>query len=143
MSASPRSLGGVSILELPLLPLRIARHIADALTHPSPPVPAPPADLVVVDGMPEGVPPAARRPEPKLPVPAEWPFGEAFPRSCGDVVDVGLAELRSSTITVTTDTATQLKLGGLPPGVEVQLDGQPSQATVAVPAGRHRITLAR
>ncbi len=141
MSPAPRSLGGVSILDLPLLPIRIARYIADALTHPSPPAPA--ADLVVVDGMPEGVPPAARRPEPQLPVPAEWPFGEAFPRSCGDVVDVGLAELRSSTITVTTDTATQLKLGGLPPGVEVQLDGQPSQATVAVPAGRHRITLAR
>ncbi len=141
MSPAPRSLGGVSILDLPLLPIRIARYIADALTHPSPPAPA--ADLVVVDGMPEGVPPSARRPEPQLPVPAEWPFGEAFPRSCGDVVDVGLAELRSSTITVTTDTATQLKLGGLPPGVEVQLDGQPSQATVAVPAGRNRITLAR
>ena len=80
MSPARRSLGGVSILELPL---RIARHIADALTHPGPPAPAPPADLVVVDGMPEGAPPAARRPEPQLPVPANWPFGEHFPRTCG------------------------------------------------------------
>ncbi|MGO8849440.1 alpha/beta hydrolase-fold protein [Mycobacterium sp.] len=81
MSPAPRSLGGVSILDLPLLPIRIARYIADALTHPSPPAPA--ADLVVVDGMPEGVPPSARRPEPQLPVPAGWPFGEEFPRTCG------------------------------------------------------------
>jgi pimeloyl-ACP methyl ester carboxylesterase len=83
MSPVPRTLGGVSILGLPLLPIRAARHIADALLHPSPPAPAPPADLVVVDGMPEGVPPAARRPEPTLPVPAGWPFGEDFPRTCG------------------------------------------------------------
>ena len=33
--------------------------------------------------MPEGVPPAARRPEPQLPAPSEWPFGEEFPRTCG------------------------------------------------------------
>ncbi len=79
----PRTLGGVSILSLPLLPIRVARHIADAVLHPSPPPPAPPGELVVVDGMPEGVPPAARRPEPALPVPAGWPFGEEFPRTCG------------------------------------------------------------
>ncbi|ORW45701.1 peptidase, partial [Mycobacterium paraense] len=48
-----------------------------------PPAPAPPAELIVVDGMPEGVPPAARRPEPRLPVPPNWPFGEEFPRTCG------------------------------------------------------------
>ncbi|MGO9928258.1 MAG: alpha/beta hydrolase-fold protein [Mycobacterium sp.] len=73
----------MSILDLTLLPIRIARHIAEAALHPSPPAPAPPAELVVVDGMPEGVPPAARRPEPKLPVPSKWPFGEEFPRTCG------------------------------------------------------------
>ncbi|HSP39701.1 MAG TPA: alpha/beta hydrolase-fold protein [Frankiaceae bacterium] len=33
--------------------------------------------------MPEGVPPAALRPEPQLPVPPQWPFGEDFPRTCG------------------------------------------------------------
>ena len=33
--------------------------------------------------MPEGAPPAARRPEPQLPVPPGWPFGEEFPRTCG------------------------------------------------------------
>jgi pimeloyl-ACP methyl ester carboxylesterase len=38
---------------------------------------------MVVDGMPEGAPPAARRPEPRLPAPAGWPFGEEFPRTCG------------------------------------------------------------
>ena len=37
----------------------------------------------MVDGMPEGVPPAALRPEPQLPVPSGWPFGEEFPRTCG------------------------------------------------------------
>lgn len=77
----------VSILNLSLLPIRIARHVAEAVLHPSAPAPAPtpapPAELIVVDGMPEGVPPAARRPEPQLPVPAGWPFGEEFPRTCG------------------------------------------------------------
>jgi hypothetical protein len=75
-------LGGLSILDLPLLPLRIARHIADVVLHPPAPAPTPPAQLIVVDGMPEGVPPAARRPEPQLPVPSNWPFGEEFPRTC-------------------------------------------------------------
>jgi Putative esterase len=76
-------LGEVSILELTLLPIRIAQHIADAVLHPSSPAPSPPAALVVVDGMPEGVPPAALRPEPELPAPSKWPFGEEFPRTCG------------------------------------------------------------
>jgi hypothetical protein len=73
----------VSILDLALLPIRIARHVAEAVVHPAPPAAAPPAELVVVDGMPEGVPPAARRPEPQLPTPSGWPFGEEFPRTCG------------------------------------------------------------
>jgi len=75
----------VSILDLTLLPIRIAQHVADAVLHPSSPapVPAPPAELIVVDGMPEGVPPAARCPEPQLPAPSNWPFGEEFPRTCG------------------------------------------------------------
>jgi pimeloyl-ACP methyl ester carboxylesterase len=71
------------ILDLTLLPIRFVRHIADVVVHPVAPAPAPPAELVVVDGMPEGVPPAARRPEPQLPVPSGWPFGEEFPRTCG------------------------------------------------------------
>ncbi|OBH14669.1 alpha/beta hydrolase-fold protein, partial [Mycobacterium sp. E3247] len=73
----------MSLLDLTLLPIRIARHIADTLVHPAPTAPAPPAELVVVDGMPEGVPPAALRREPQLPVPSGWPFGEEFPRTCG------------------------------------------------------------
>ncbi len=73
----------MSLLGLTLLPIRIARHVADAVVHSVRRAPAPPADLVVVDGMPEGVPPAARRPEPQLPVPSGWPFGEEFPRTCG------------------------------------------------------------
>jgi hypothetical protein len=73
----------VTLLDLTLLPIRIALHVADAVLHPSSPAPAPPAELVVVDGMPEGVPPAARRPEPNLPAPSNWPFGEEFPRTCG------------------------------------------------------------
>ncbi len=73
----------MSILDLTRFPIRVARHIADVVVHPIAPAPAPPAELVVVDGMPEGVPPAARRPEPQLPVPSGWPFGEEFPRTCG------------------------------------------------------------
>ncbi len=73
----------MSLLDLTLFPIRIARHIADTLVHPAAKTPAPPAELVVVDGMPEGVPPAALRPEPQLPVPSGWPFGEEFPRTCG------------------------------------------------------------
>jgi hypothetical protein len=42
---------------------------------------------------------------------------------------------------VATDTAAQITLGGLPAGVEVQLDGHPAGPTVPVPPGRHRITL--
>ncbi len=58
-----------------------------------------------------------------------------------DVARAGLAALPSSTITVATDTAAHITLGGLPAGVEVQLDGQPVGPTVAVSPGRHRITL--
>ena len=71
------------LLDLALLPIRIARHVVDALANTITPTPAPPGELVVVDGMPEGVPPAARRPELQLPTPAGWPFGEQFPRTCG------------------------------------------------------------
>jgi pimeloyl-ACP methyl ester carboxylesterase len=60
-----------------------------------------------------------------------------------DVARAGLAALPSSTITVATDTAAQVTLGGLPAGVEVQLDGQTVGPTVAVSPGRHRITLCR
>jgi hypothetical protein len=73
----------VSLLNLALLPIRIALRVADAMVHTVAPTPAPPGDLVVVDGMPEGVPPAALQPEPSLPKPAGWPFGEEFPRTCG------------------------------------------------------------
>jgi hypothetical protein len=58
-----------------------------------------------------------------------------------DIQRAGLASLPSSTITVATDTAAQITLGGLPAGVETQLDGQPSGSTVRVPVGRHSITL--
>jgi hypothetical protein len=53
-------LGLVSLLDLTLRPIRIARHIADVVVHPGASAAAPPAELVVVDGMPEGVPPAWR-----------------------------------------------------------------------------------
>ncbi len=71
------------LLDLALLPLRIARHVVGVLADAVTPAPAPPGKLVVIDGMPEGVPPAARRPERQLPTPAGWPFGEEFPRTCG------------------------------------------------------------
>src|SRR3984893_11573567 len=74
----------MSLVDLALLPIRIGLGVVDAVLHAATPTsPAPPAELIVVDGMPEGVPPAARRPEPQLPAPAGWPFGEEFPRTCG------------------------------------------------------------
>ena len=74
----------MSLVDLALLPVRVGLQVTNAVLQAvTPPSPAPPSELVVVDGMPEGVPPAARRPEPRLPVPAGWPFGEDFPRTCG------------------------------------------------------------
>ena len=58
-----------------------------------------------------------------------------------DVARAGLASLRTSTINVVTDTLAQVKLAALPPNVTVLLDGQPTGPTVAVPVGRHTITL--
>lgn len=72
-----------SLFDLALLPVRTARRLAGGTpnqAHPEIPSDAP---LVVLDGMPEGAPAAARRPEPRLPSPAGWPFGEHFPRTCG------------------------------------------------------------
>ena len=74
----------MSLIDLALLPIRVGLGVANAVLQAvAPASPAPPSELVVVDGMPEGVPPAARRPEPRLPAPAGWPFGEEFPRTCG------------------------------------------------------------
>jgi pimeloyl-ACP methyl ester carboxylesterase len=74
----------MSLFDIVLLPIRVGLGIADAVWHAvTPESPAPPSELLVVDGMPEGVPPAALRPEPELPAPAGWPFGEEFPRTCG------------------------------------------------------------
>ena len=60
-----------------------------------------------------------------------------------DIARAGLAALPRSTITVSSDAATQISLTGLPPDTIVQLDGALTGAKVAVPTGRHRITLAR
>ncbi|AGB21258.1 prolyl oligopeptidase family protein [Mycobacterium sp. JS623] len=74
----------MSLVELALLPIRVGFGVADAvLKAVRPEAPAQPSELLVINGMPEGVPPAALRPEPKLPAPAGWPFGEEFPRTCG------------------------------------------------------------
>jgi pimeloyl-ACP methyl ester carboxylesterase len=75
----------VSFLDLVLFPIHVARNAAAAVAKVVTPTstPAPAAELVVVNGMPEGVPPAALRPEPRLPAPAGWQFGEDFPRTCG------------------------------------------------------------
>ena len=74
----------MSLVDLALLPIRVGLGVADTVLHAvTPASPAPPSELVVIDGMPEGVPAAALRPEPALPAPAGWPFGEEFPRTCG------------------------------------------------------------
>jgi pimeloyl-ACP methyl ester carboxylesterase len=58
-----------------------------------------------------------------------------------DVARAGLTSLASSTIAVATDTATRITLVALPADATVQLDGQPTGRIVAVPQGRHQITL--
>jgi pimeloyl-ACP methyl ester carboxylesterase len=69
------------LLDIVGLAFGVARRLAGAVVRA---VSAPPlAEPVVVGGMPEGVPPAALRREPRLPAPAGWPFGEDFPRTCG------------------------------------------------------------
>ncbi|WP_193044353.1 peptidase [Mycolicibacterium baixiangningiae] len=73
----------MSLISTALLPVRVARRVAGAVRSAIAPAPSPAADLVVIDGMPEGVPPAALQREPRLPAPAGWPFGEDFPRTCG------------------------------------------------------------
>ena len=72
----------MALLDIALLPLRVVRRVAGALAHAVTPAPSA-GESVMVDGMPEGVPAAALRPEPALPAPAGWPFGEEFPRTCG------------------------------------------------------------
>ncbi|KUI22713.1 peptidase [Mycobacterium sp. GA-1285] len=74
----------MSLIDLALQPIRIGLratgNVLRAITAESS---APPSELVVINGMPEGVPSAALRPEPRLPAPSDWPFGEHFPRTCG------------------------------------------------------------
>ncbi len=72
-----------SLGDIARLPLRMAHRIADGGAAAGPAQGPRGGELVVVGGMPEGVPPAALRPEPALPAPADWPFGEHFPRTCG------------------------------------------------------------
>lgn len=50
---------------------------------PSGIVAASPVDVLPVHGLPPGVPPAARQPEPTLPAPETWQFSEDFPRTMG------------------------------------------------------------
>jgi pimeloyl-ACP methyl ester carboxylesterase len=73
----------MSLLNIALLPIRIARQVTEAVMNAVTPARPAPGELYVVGRMPEGVPPAALKPEPKLPVPSGWPFGEDFPRTCG------------------------------------------------------------
>ncbi|WP_233148045.1 alpha/beta hydrolase-fold protein [Mycobacterium sp. IS-836] len=73
----------VSLFDVAQLPVRSVGRLLGAAPNQAQVEPPPGAPLVVVDGMPEGAPPAARRPEPQLPSPVGWPFGEHFPRTCG------------------------------------------------------------
>ncbi|RDH80545.1 peptidase [Mycolicibacterium moriokaense] len=80
----------MSILDVALMPVRVARRLTDAVLPSAMPSTrqavhetSSRARPAVVNGMPEGVPPVALRPEPQLPAPADWPFGEDFPRTCG------------------------------------------------------------
>ena len=57
----------MSLVDLALLPIRVGLGVAHTVLHAvTPASPAPPSELVVIDGMPEGVPAAALRPEPRF-----------------------------------------------------------------------------
>ena len=58
------------MIDMAILPIRVGLQVADAVLQAVAPAPPAPSGLVVVDGMPEGVPAAALRPEPRLPTPA-------------------------------------------------------------------------
>ena len=71
-------------------PLLVAALVAAGLAFPTGPgatTPAAassaPAGPAPAFGLPDGVPAAATRPEPRLPVPHGWPFPESFPRTSG------------------------------------------------------------
>ncbi|HZC51514.1 MAG TPA: hypothetical protein VE441_03330, partial [Mycobacterium sp.] len=59
-----------------------------------------------------------------------------------DAARAGLAASPYSTITVITDCPVQITLYRLPPATVARIDGAFTDTTVAVPHGRHRITLA-
>src|SRR5438094_678957 len=71
-----RALRPLAVLAVASTVAMVAPHVGAAAPPPAPSLPA---------GMPDGVPPAALKPEPALPVPAGWPFPEAFPRTSGSV----------------------------------------------------------
>ena len=48
----------MSLVDLALLPIRVGLHVADVMLQAVTPAPPAPSELVVVDGMPEGVPAA-------------------------------------------------------------------------------------
>jgi len=57
-------------------PMELVGEVLGGFGRVRPPEPAPPpAQRPVVGRLPEGVPPAALRPEPALPTPVGWPFG--------------------------------------------------------------------
>jgi hypothetical protein len=60
-----------------------------------------------------------------------------------DIGRAGLASLSTSSINVVTDTLARVTLAALPPDTTVLLDGRPTGPAVAVPVGRHTITLSR
>ena len=58
-----------------------------------------------------------------------------------DTDRAGPAALPRATIAVCTDSPARITLDRLPPGTRVRLDDTAAATAVAVPAGRHRITL--
>jgi pimeloyl-ACP methyl ester carboxylesterase len=60
-----------------------------------------------------------------------------------DVARAGLASLPASAINIITDTPVLVTLTALPSEATVVIDGQPAGPSVAVPVGRHTITLSR
>ncbi len=67
------------------LPVVVAVATVACLAVPvvAQPSAAAPGGTPVLPGIPDGVPPAALRAEPTLPVPAGWPFPDRFPRTSG------------------------------------------------------------
>lgn len=139
-----------TVVILTWLSALLASTVPTAQASPGPPEPPPAAP---VPGLPDNVPPAALRPEPSLPVPAGWPFPDAFPRTSGSLrlVDGALewsdflyADHGASGLLVAQPLVPLAPTYGTyvyPDGAAAGTAGPDARAVVRVASGTHKVAL--